>query len=102
MSPTDPDDVQRLANELRESLEGRYGPLLGGANLVEALGYRNVAALRQARRRGHVAVTLFSLPKRRGYFALTRDVAEWLARAKVLAVSANQHEKEGGGSPANP
>jgi hypothetical protein len=28
---------------------------------------------------------LFTLPKRRGFFALTRDVAIWLAQARLAA-----------------
>lgn len=74
-----------LAQFLQASLELRHGPLLGGAALVAALGYPSAAALRQARRRGHVAVSLFTLPKRRGYFALTSEVAEWLAQARIGA-----------------
>ena len=68
-----------LKTALRDELESRHGPLIGGPTLVSALGLASPAALRQARKRGHVAVAVFTLPKRRGVFALTRDVAEWLA-----------------------
>lgn len=79
-----------------------HGPLLGGATLVVALGLTNAAALRQARRRGHVAVALFTLPKRRGYFALTRDVADWLAQARHGLTSGSPAQKGGPKPKANP
>lgn len=53
--------------------------------MVAALGHASAASLRQARKRGQVTVPIFTLPKRRGFFALTRDVAEWLAEARLAA-----------------
>lgn len=80
-------DVAKLAQELRKELEQQHGPLLGGATLVAALGYPSAAALRQARRRGKLAVPMFQLPGRRGYFSLVRDIADWLAHARATAAS---------------
>jgi len=80
---TKPNELHSLNAALREELESRHGPLMGGRTLIVALGLASAAALRQARKRGHVAVTVFRLPKRRGVFALTRDVAEWLAQARA-------------------
>lgn len=70
---------QELAEKLHEGLLTRHGPVLGGADLARALGYRSLAAFRQARRRGQVDIALFTLPNRRGVFALTLVVATWLA-----------------------
>jgi hypothetical protein len=70
-----------LINALYEDLRSQHGPILGGADLSRALGYRSLAAFRQARRRGQVEVKLFSLPNRRGVFALGIEVAQWLAKA---------------------
>jgi hypothetical protein len=75
--------LMHLRARLLEELEARHGPVLGGATLAAALGHRSSASLRQARRRGQVAVALFTLPKRRGHFALTCEVADWLARARL-------------------
>ena len=83
MSATVQSEFERLKDELRREMEASRGPLLGGVALAHALGLESLAALRQARRRGRVSVNLFSLPQRRGYFALTGDVAEWLARARL-------------------
>lgn len=76
-----------FAAQLREELEHAHGPLLGGAKLVAALGHTNIASLRQARKRGRITVPIFRLPKQRGYFALTRDVAIWLATARTSATA---------------
>lgn len=74
---------QTLQLELRESLLRMHGPLLGGKALVAALGHKSSASLRQARRRGQVSVTLFTVPNRRGWFALTQDVADWLVDIRM-------------------
>ncbi|MBY0365156.1 MAG: pyocin activator PrtN family protein [Burkholderiaceae bacterium] len=81
-------DSADLRTQLREELERIYGPLLGGPKLVEALGHKSTASLRQARKRGRIPVPTFRLPMRQGYFALTRDVADWLAEARLTAVPA--------------
>lgn len=94
---TAPDHAEPLAvvrAQLRETLLRLHGPLLGGDALVSALGHRSAASLRQARRRGQVAVPLFTVPNRRGWFALTLDVADWLA-----AMRASASAKEGGATP---
>lgn len=93
---TDPDHAEALnamRTELRESLLRLHGPLLGGEPLASALGHRSAASLRQARRRGQVGVPLFTVPNRRGWFALTLDIADWLA-----AMRASASLKEGGDS----
>jgi len=83
-APTPPADLKA---QLRESLLRLHGPLLGGAPLVAALGHRSAASLRQARRRGQVAVPLFTVQNRRGWFALTQDVADWLAEMRREATA---------------
>lgn len=84
--------LAQLRAALLDELEQRHGPVLGGADLAAALGHRSAASLRQARRRGQVAVVLFTLPKRKGYFALAREVADWLARARLGLMNAGQED----------
>jgi hypothetical protein len=74
-----------LQAELRETLLLRHGPILGGKPLAVALGYRSVAAFRQARRRGQITVPLFIVPHRQGWFALTQDVADWLTCLRLAS-----------------
>jgi hypothetical protein len=80
-------EEQQLAQKLADQLEAVHGPLLSGQALYRALGLSNSAAFRQARQRGHVNVALFTLPNRRGQFALSREVATWLAKMRFSATS---------------
>jgi hypothetical protein len=88
--------VKRLSNELARQIGSRHGPVLGGSALARALGHSSAAGLRQARRRGGVPVVLFALPGRRGVFALTTEVAVWLARARLAKDS---HSGQKGHAP---
>ena len=69
-----------LATELNDQLFGEYGPVLRPAVLFKVLGFPTAVAFRQALTRGNVHIPLFQIPKRRGRFALTRDVAIWLCQ----------------------
>ncbi len=89
MMPTTNDglDVCELfRTQLRESLLHLHWPLMGGPDLMTALGHRSPASLRQARRRGQIGIVLFTVPNRRGLFALTQDVADWLAQMRTQCV----------------
>lgn len=67
-----------LGDELSEKLLSEHGPLLSGSALWQTLGFRNAAAFRQAKAQGRIDVPIFSLPNRRGNFAFTKNVADWL------------------------
>jgi len=56
----------------------KHGPLIGGNDLYAALGYRTYAAFHRARMSGDIHVEVFPIEGRRGFFALTADVAAWL------------------------
>ena len=84
-------DVARssLANsphELHNQLLERYGPLIGGKDLRQALGFPSAAAFRQAALRGTLPVAVFTLPNRKGRFALTGEVSAWLRQRREMAV----------------
>lgn len=55
-----------------------YGPLLDGAATAKLMGFRSVDALRQARRDGRLLIPMFKIPGRRGRFASTQAVIDWL------------------------
>lgn len=56
----------------------QYGPLIGGADLRKALGYRSASAFNRAMRMNSIGVNVFPVPGRRGRFALTTEVGRWL------------------------
>lgn len=97
-------------SSLRESqlvadMERQYGPLMGGTALYRALGLPSAAAFRQAASREVLPVQVFSIPHRRGRFALTREVALWLAGLKastdgVVGLTAPE-QKESGADDTN-
>lgn len=78
--PAEPDPI---AARLVADMERQYGPLLGGVALYRALGLPSAAAFRQAVSREALPVQVFAIPHRRGRFALTREVALWLARLRT-------------------
>lgn len=82
-SPNRPNEP--IGPELAAELERRYGPLLGGDALRQALGYPSRASLRQAYYQQRLPVPVFKIPRRRGFFALTREVAHWLADLRLAA-----------------
>lgn len=75
--------VDELASELENKLYQSLGPMIYGDALYKSLGYSSADAFRQAVSRKTVPVDVFSIEKRRGKFALTRDVAKWIAIQKV-------------------
>ena len=67
---------------LHDELTRQFGSVLPSADLVKVLGYRTPGAFRQAVVRGTVPVRLFTIPHRRGRFALALDVATWMCRQR--------------------
>jgi len=74
-----PSIEQQLADALERDLFNRHGPLIGQEHLWQALGYSSIDAFRQAEARRTLPVRIFPLERRRGKFALVKDVANWLA-----------------------
>jgi hypothetical protein len=79
-------------SRLHDDLSRQYGSLLASADLVKVLGYRSSAAFRQAMVRGTVPVPLFTIPHRRGHFALALEVAAWMCRQRFDVDSSTTHE----------
>lgn len=69
-----------LVKAFEERLTQRHGLMLPSAALATALGYPTMRAYHQAVSRQTIPVPLFQIEHRRGRFALTRDVARWLAQ----------------------
>jgi len=90
--PEGPDE-KGFAESLEADLTNRYGPVLSGESLRRALGYPTVDAFRQALARRTVPVPVFSIRKRRGKFALAKDVARWLVEQRATAVAAQSGDK---------
>lgn len=65
----------RIARQLVQA----HGYFIGGEVLWRLLAYKSASTFRQAKRRNCVPVPLIKLPHRHGAFALSEDVARWIA-----------------------
>lgn len=80
------DKQRQLAAELEQDLLQLYrSPIIGGADLLRALGYPTDMAFRAALSRNTVPVKVFKLPNRRGKVCLVKDLAVWLASVRIEA-----------------
>ncbi len=72
----------RMTNYSLSTLESRlqkqYGPTIGGNDLYQALGFRTYASFYRSQKIGMLGIHVFKITGRRGWFAATSDVAEWL------------------------
>lgn len=71
--------ANELERTLLASLLQDWGYAVGSAGLRQAFGFPSQAALRLAITQGHLPVRVFSIPGRKGPFALAHEVAHWLA-----------------------
>jgi hypothetical protein len=75
-------------SQLTEALLKTHGELMSGPALYRILGFKSAGGFRQARRREPDSlVPIFQIPQRRGYFAITRDVADWLYRQRASGMA---------------
>ncbi len=77
--------TDQLSTELEDDLVRRYGVLLTSSDLLSVLGYRSTDAFQQAMARGVIPIPLFEIERRRGRFALAKDVARWLVQQRARA-----------------
>jgi hypothetical protein len=90
------------ADKLAKSLVQEYGRLLHGKNLMLNLGFSTASSFTRARKRGLLEVAVFDLEGRQGPFALTEEVAEWMANLSRKASPTNHTtnpEPTGGDMP---
>jgi len=83
--------IERFGNEFGEEIANElianHGPLISGEDLWRTMGFSNAGAFRQAKAQGRIEVPVFSLPNRRGTYAFTRHIADWLRKlAKEVAM----------------
>lgn len=91
----EPNLDESLHAVLERELTVQHGPMMTGEPLRIALGYPSKESFRQAFVRKTIPIPIFTLERRRGKFALTKDVAAWLASQRARAV-AESSATEGG------
>jgi hypothetical protein len=70
-------------------------PVLSGAETARIMGFPTTEALYKARQAGRLPIDLFRLPGRRGWFAATPAVRDWLQ--SVLAAGDTSNSQQEGG-----
>lgn len=78
--------LEKLASQLEQELILQHGPMVSNDDLRIALGYASMDAFRQSLVRKTVPIPVFSLPNRRGKYALVKDLALWLAEQREAAL----------------
>lgn len=86
--------IKELAEEIQAELYRHSGPLLFGEELYAALGYPSGNAFRQALCREQVPVEIFSIANRRGKFALSKDVALWIAQQRFQSTKEGEDKQK--------
>jgi len=81
---------KEVGEKLADELLSEHGPLISGEDLWRTMGFSNAGAFRQAKAQGRIEVPVFSLPNRRGTYAFTKHVADWL---RNLAMEVNTRSK---------
>lgn len=76
---------EKTRSDLLDSLSQRFGPWVGGQDLVEALGFKNQGSMIRASNRGSLHLQVFRLPGRPGLYVLTTDLVNWILAARHKA-----------------
>lgn len=63
---------------LEEQMFENFGPIVGGKDLYTALGFKTYASFHRVKRLDELGVHVFSLPGRKGWFAMTAEIAAWI------------------------
>lgn len=70
--------TNRQSKLLIAEIKEKYGEIIGGYDLAKLLGYKSTAAFRQAVSRNQIPFITFNIENRKGKFAYTNDVINWL------------------------
>ena len=70
--------LRETADQVADELLEKHGPLITGEDLWATIGFKNARAFRQAKSQGRLDLHVFNLPNRKGNFAFTKHVADWL------------------------
>mgnify|MGYP000019845759 CR=1 FL=1 len=88
------DEEATLKAQIDTELREAYGShILTLHDITKALNYSSISAVRQAIARNNMPIPLFNLPNRRGKFALTAEVARFLARQASAKDANGKKEK---------
>ncbi len=82
--------INQKLDDLKARMFEKYGPTITGNDLYQMLGFETYEAFHRARKLNQFNLKVFKLENRRGWHALTEEVAVWLhgqANREVLEIS---------------
>lgn len=65
-------------NSTYNKLFALYGPMMQNKALYQAVGFNSYRVFYQHLKRGEVELNVFQIRGRKGWFARTKDVADWV------------------------
>ena len=71
-------------SKIYQTLFHEYGPFISTSYLWKLLAYPSQQAFRQSKVKGSVPVDVFKIENRKGAFAKTEDVSEWISKQGKL------------------
>lgn len=87
-------DLSALHRKHERALRAIYGSLLTVDDLAKVLRYRTTHAVRKARSRGALPVTMVRIPPRQTWFAPVSAVALLLAKLELGALRQSEREAD--------
>lgn len=70
--------INQKLDDLKSRMFEKYGPTITGDDLYQMLGFETYEAFHRARKLNQFSIKLFKLENRRGWYALTEELAEWI------------------------
>ena len=83
----------KLRHEMHKELLKQHGEIVGGIKLCCLMGFTSTAAFRQSLIRGQIPIQTFEIPHRKGRFAYTRDVLNWLSELSDQSIPLEEQHK---------
>ena len=68
---------------LEKELTEKHGAVVGNSDLRHLLGFKSYSSFNRAVRMNLLELDIFMIKNRRGKFALTKDVAQWISVLKI-------------------
>ncbi len=75
---------------IEEKLISEHGILISGEALAKVLGFNSKAAFRKGVERGTVEIPIMTFKNRRGKFAVSSDVAEWITNNRFDSLESSK------------
>lgn len=70
--------INQTIEDLKSRMFEKYGPTITGDDLYQMVGFETYEAFHRAKKLNQFSLKVFKLENRRGWYALTEELAEWI------------------------